>query len=317
MNTDKGTNKQISRRTFLQSSALAAAGMAMPALTAQAATKDITNQWNSKKPSAFTMWQIPSHKNTIGNSYVFQTRRGKVIVMDGGFPEEEFTLRGFLGALGNEVEAWFTSHPHDDHVGALHMILKDPQDLKIHHIYHSRVTDAVIDAEPSEAEKCRNFYNELDHTKIPVTDIQQAGQIFEFDDMKLKIISVATGLTKNPYNNNSMIMRVWDRRKSIVFLGDAGIECGDLALKGPYAEDLNCEYLQMAHHGQNGCSEEFYRSIKFRACLWPTPMWVWNNDMGKGFNTGHLNTIKTRKWMDDLGIKEHHVSVRDGLWKLE
>ena len=311
------TDKQISRRTFLQSSALAAAGRAMPTLRAQAATKDITSQWNSKKPSAFTMWQIPSHKNTIGNSYVFQTKGGKVIVMDGGFPEEEFTLRGFLGALGNEVEAWFTSHPHEDHVGALRMILKDPQDLKIHHICHSRVTEAVIDAEPTEAEKCRDFYNELDRTQIPVTDLQEAGQTFEFDGMKLKILSVATGLTKNPYNNNSMIMRVWDRRKSLIFLGDAGVECGDLCLNGPYGKDLDCEYLQMAHHGQNGCSEEFYRSIKFRACLWPTPMWVWNNDTGKGFNTGHLKTVITRGWMDDLGIKEHHVSVRDGLWRLE
>lgn len=317
MDTDKHASSQISRRRFLQSSALAAAGMAFPTLTASAAEKDISRQWNSKKPSSFTMWQIPSHKNTIGNSYVFQSRRGKVIVMDGGFPEEAFTLRGFIGALGNEVEAWFISHPHDDHMGALNEILADPQDLKIKAIYHSRVTDAVIDAEPTEAKKCRDFYARLDHTDIPVTDIQEAGQVFDFDGMKLKIVSVATGLTVNPYNNNSMIMRVWDRRKSLVFLGDAGIECGDLALKGPYADDLNCEYLQMAHHGQNGCSEEFYRSIKFRACLWPTPMWVWNNDTGKGYNTAHLNTIKTRAWMDSLGIKEHHVSVRDGLWKLD
>ena len=56
------------------------------------------------------MWQIPSHRNTIGNSYVFRTKGGKVIVMDGGFPEEEFTLRGFLGALGNEVEEIGRAH---------------------------------------------------------------------------------------------------------------------------------------------------------------------------------------------------------------
>lgn len=32
-------------------------------------------------------------------------------------------MRGFIGALGNEVEAWFISHPHDDHMGALSVIL--------------------------------------------------------------------------------------------------------------------------------------------------------------------------------------------------
>ena len=306
---------RISRRSFLGTSALAAAALAVP--SGISAATDPEKPWNPRKRSDFTMWQIPSHKNTIGNSYVFRTRGGKVVVMDGGFPEEAFTLRGFLGALGNEVEAWFISHPHDDHMGALHEILKNPQDLRINHIYHSRISDAVIDAEPSEAQKCRDFYAAIEKSGIPADDIQQAGRVFEFDGMRLKILSVATGLTKNPYNNNSMIMRVWDRKKSVVFLGDAGVECGDLCLHGPYAADLNCEYLQMAHHGQRGCSEEFYRSIKFRACLWPTPMWVWNNDSGKGFNTSSLKTCETRLWMDRLGIKEHHVSVRDGLWRLD
>ncbi len=310
------TGKQITRRAFLQTAALTVGGMAVPALQAEAKDKRGSQGGGPKRGKGFTMWQIPSHKNTIGNSYVFQTRGGKVIVMDGGFPEEAFTLRGFIGALGNEVEAWFISHPHDDHMGALSEILKDKQDLKIKHIYHSRITEQVIDAEPTEAQKCRDFYKQLDEGEIPVTDIQEAGGVFDYDDMHLRILSVATGLTKNPYNNNSMIMRVWDKRKSVVFLGDAGIECGDLALKGPYADLLSCDYLQMAHHGQNGCSEQFYRSIRFRACLWPTPMWVWNNDTGKGYNTAHLKTIETREWMDSLGIKEHHVSVRDGLWKL-
>ncbi len=306
---------EMARRQFLASGALAAIGMAMP-LKAKGERKVRAEE--TPKGSAFTAWQIPSHSNTIGNSYVFRTKTGKVIVMDGGFPEEAFTLRGFIGALGNEVEAWFISHPHDDHMGALWEILKQgTQDLRIKAIYHSKITDEVIDAEPSEAGKTRDFYDRLSKCEAKVTDIQQAGQVFDFDGMKLKIVSVATKLTVNPYNNNSMIMRVWDKRKSMVFLGDAGVECGDLALKGPYAQDLNCDYLQMAHHGQNGCSEEFYRSIKFRACLWPTPMWVWNNDTGKGFDTANLTTIRTREWMDKIGIKEHHVSVRDGLWKLE
>ena len=306
---------ELTRRQFLVAGAIATTGMSLPTEMRGAEKKHVNKV---PKDSAFTVWQIPSHSNTIGNSYVFRTKTGKVIVMDGGFPEEAFTLRGFIGALGNEVEAWFLSHPHTDHMGALWEILKQgTQDLRIKTIYHSSITDKVIDAEPTEAEKTRDFYDKLSKCEAKVEDIQQAGEVFDFDGMKLKILSVATQLTTNPYNNNSMIMRVWDKRKSLVFLGDAGVECGDLALKGPYAEDLNCDYLQMAHHGQNGCSEEFYRSIKFRACLWPTPMWVWNNDTGKGFDTAHLQTVRTREWMDKIGIKEHHVSVRDGLWRLD
>ena len=64
----------------------------------------------------------------------------------------------------------------------------------------------------------------------------------------------------------------------------------------------------MAHHGQQGCSEEFYKSIRFRACLWPTPTWVWNNDNGTGINTHNLKTFYTRRWMDEIGVTEHHIS---------
>lgn len=305
------------RRDFLKYSALLAGAAAINPVSA-AGGGDITKQWNSKKKSGFTLWQIPSHSNTIGNSYVFRTTKGKVIVMDGGFAEEANNMRGFIGALGNEVEAWFISHPHNDHMGALSEILKNPQDLRIKHIYHSRIGDAVKAGEPQWEKECDDFYERMAKSSIPVTDIRKPGDTYTYDDMNLKILSVANDeILNNPYNNSSMIMRVWDKRKSITFLGDAGVECGDKALNGPFRDDLDCEYLQMAHHGQQGCSRDFYRAIKFRACLWPTPTWVWNNDQGKGFNTGILKTVETRTWMKELGIQEHHVTCEEGLWRLD
>lgn len=313
----KGMNvkNNLSRRGFLQSASCLSAAAVLAPFSAEG--KEKTRLRNTRKKPDFTLWQIPSHSDTIGNSYVFQTKEGKVIVMDGGFEEEAFTLRGFIGALGNEVEAWFISHPHSDHMGALNKILKDPQDLKIKRIFHSRLSEAVTDAEPGSAALCREFYKQLDGLKdIEVVDMQLPGEVFRFDGMNVKVLGIANEYTTNPYNNSSTILRVWDRSKSIVFLGDAGVECGDKVLNGPFRDDLNCEYLQMAHHGQQGCSEEFYRSIRFRACLWPTPTWVWNNNQGKGFNTGNLKTVETRSWMDRLKIQEHHVSCLEGLYKL-
>lgn len=308
-------NVRYSRRAFLQSSALVAGAVAIGPLPLHASS----NKSAAKgRHQGFTLWQIPSHQNTIGNSYILRSAEGKVVVMDGGYEHEEGFLRGFLGALGNEVEAWFISHPHPDHMGALHEILKDPKDLTIKTIYHSRMSEEVIKAEPQCEVKCHEYYARLDEQKsIRVVDIRQPGDVFDFGGMQLKVLSVANDFTVNPYNNSSMIMRVWDKTKSVLFLGDAGVECGRKVLDGPFGRELDSDYVQMAHHGQNGCDEDFYRTIKFRACLWPTPLWVWNNDQGKGFNTGILNTIKTRNWMDKLGIKEHHVTCEEGLFKLE
>jgi hypothetical protein len=306
--------QKINRRQFFGRTAAALGGFVAFSLLPVAASEK-TEMKNSK--SGFTLWQLPSHVNTIGNSYVMRTNKGRIIVMDGGMPQEAPFIRGFIDALGGEVEAWFISHPHSDHMGALSALLPDLQHLKIKQIYHSRLAENLIDKD-EEQNLCREFYDHLEKSGIPVKDIQDAGQILHFDEMNLQILSVQNPeFEMNAYNNSSMIMRVWDKRKSVLFLGDAGVECGDKVLQGTYGHRLDSEYIQMAHHGQNGCSQQFYKSVKFRVCLWPTPLWVWNNDGGKGFNTANLKTVETRHWMDELGIKEHHVTCLEGMWRLD
>src|SRR5690606_18404472 len=99
-------------------------------------------------------------------------------------------------------------------------------------------------------------------------------------------------------------------------LGDLGIEAGDKLLGSSSKKDLDCDYLQLAHHGQRGVSKDFYRSIKFKACLWPTPLWLWNNDAGKGYNTHTWETVEIRNLMDEIGIKTHYISWQ-GLVRIE
>lgn len=271
----------------------------------------------SSSKSSFTMWQLPMQGNNFGNSYVFRTQGGKVIVFDGGCPAEHSYLRGFIASLGNEVEAWFISHPHDDHMGALCEVLKDRQGMKIKHIYHSRFSPELVELESPYNEYAKEFYSVLDTVGIHVTDIREPGLIGHIDGFNYRILGVTNEeFHTNPFNNSSMVIKVWDGKKSILFLGDAGVECGDKLLNGPYRKYLDCDYLQVAHHGQAGCSEQFYKSIKFKACLWPSARWIWTNDQGGGYNTGTLKTFETRRWMDEIGIKEHHV-MADGLWRLD
>lgn len=267
--------------------------------------------------SGFTLWQLPSQVDTIGNSYVLRSNGGKIIVMDGGIDREENYLRGFLAAWGNRVDAWFISHPHGDHMGALNTILKDLRGLKIACIYHSRFSNSLAESEPSSGKSTRDFYDRLDESGLLVEDIREPGSEFHFDDLHLKILSVTNEeIRVNPYNNSSMVIRAWDDRKSVVFLGDLGVEGGDKLYNGPYRSELDCDYMQMAHHGQAGVRKEFYMNIRFSACLWPTPSWVYNNNVGKGFDTHILQTIHTRNWMKEKGIKMHYVSCED-LAKIE
>lgn len=263
---------------------------------------------------SFVLWQLPSQVDTIGNSYVIRTVNGKVIVMDGGFEAEKDYLRGFIDALGGKVDAWIISHPHDDHITALVALLDNPKGLKIEKIYHSRFsTDALIDGESeSTAQITRKFYSQLDKATDIVVEDCHPGDEFEIDGVNFKILSEQNPefAQRNPYNNSSMVVKMWDREKSFIFLGDLGVEGGQKLLDSQYAGDLECDYLQMAHHGQAGCDKKFYETVKFRACLWPSPTWVYNAEMGQ------LRTAEVRGWIKELGITEHYVS-NEGLVRIE
>jgi glyoxylase-like metal-dependent hydrolase (beta-lactamase superfamily II) len=280
--------------------------LALPLLAAQ--------DTPAKHGGTFTLWQLPSQVNTIGNSYVIRTGDGQLIVMDGGVKEETNYLRGFLAANGNQVSCWFISHPHDDHMSALMEILKEPKDIKINQICQSTFSDELIDKEPDYAQSARDYYDTVKQSGIHIIEATE-GMELTFGHTTCKILGIKNE-ELNGYNNSSMIIKVWDPVKSVLFLGDAGAEQGDKLLSGPYRKDLDCDYVQMAHHGQNAVRMDFYRTIKFRACLWPTPSWVYNNDVGNGFNTHILTTIETRNTIDSLKITEQYISFQ-GLAKIE
>ncbi len=120
----------------------------------------------------------------------------------------------------------------------------------------------------------------------------------------------------NPINNSSMVMRVSDKHKSVLFLADLGAQGGEKLLKSDLARYLPSEYVQMAHHGQNGVNEDVYQAIHPRYCLWPAPLWLWDNNPGSGKGTGHWKTLEVRAWMEQFPIKKHYL-LFDGLQRIQ
>ena len=296
----------MKRRDFIKVSGAAAAGVAL----AGCAPKGL---YGPKMKGHFSLMQISSATDTIGNSYLLRTSGGKVIMMDGGYASDVPKLRKKLADAGNHVDLWFISHPHEDHMEALATILADPQGITIDKVIHSRLPDAFLDNEAGSGDNARGYYRVLDNTKkrTDIINLHRPMQRFDIDGTGILVLTVDHPEFKSGhFNNQSVIIRVWDNEKSVVFLGDAEEECGDAALR-ECREYLDCDYLQMAHHGQSGVSEEFYKTIRFRACLWPTPSWVWE----PGENTW-LKALDPRRWMDEKGITEHHVSCLEEDWVL-
>ncbi len=288
------------------------------ALGSAAAANAADHDQHAPAPASFTLWQLPAQTPSQMMSYVLRSTGGKVIVIDGGTTGDAPYLLKFLAKLGNNVQAWFITHPHSDHVEALSEILVHPQGLTIGIVYASMPdSDWVAHYVPhDEIAEVAHFRNALKAANRSTSDLS-LGQVLLIDGLRIDVLGIKNPeFTQNALNNSSAVLRVSDKAKTVLFLGDLGFEGGEKLLREVGRDRLRADYVQMAHHGQNGVGENVYRAIRPSYCLWPTPRWLWNNDAGKGTGTGPWRTLEVRAWMSKLNVKGHYVSA-DGLCRIE
>lgn len=257
-----------------------------------------------------TQLQDNSSRQMMG--YIMKTSTGKVIVIDGGLNEDEPNLVKHIQELGNKVDVWFITHPHEDHASAIIKVIEET-DIPIEKIYYTmNDIEWYKEYESKRAEEAERFYNALQNERVKgKTEEVTLNQIINIDFIKCEILGVKNPeITNNGFNNSSMVIKMNLPKSSILFLGDTGEESGDKLLN-TQKDKLKSDIVQVAHHGQSGAKESLYKEINPRICLWPTPEWLWNNDSGGGKGSGPWTTLETRQWMENLGVKIH-VIEKDG-----
>jgi hypothetical protein len=197
-------------------------------------------------------------------------------------------------------------------------LVKAPGALKIGPIYGSFLGGEWIDQHGSEGEqKVYHWFVDTLKTADRAVEELTPGQEMEIDGVQIEVLGAKNPeILPNGVNNSSIIVRISDSEKSVLFTGDLGVEGGDKALKGPFSDRIHADYIQMAHHGQAGVSEAFYEHVGARYCLWPTPLWLWDNDNGGGKGSGPWKTLTVREWMEKLPI-EHHYVMTEGLHEIK
>ncbi len=298
------------RRGFLRNAAAGIATLALSGSGREVRGEDAPDR-------GVVLWQLPPQTRTQMNCYVLRTADGRIMVIDGGNTGDGPYLKAFLAGLGNHVHYWFISHAHSDHTDAIAAILDDPEELKVDAVYGSLPSrEWIARHEPGEEVPFDRLLAALTKAGLTVRE-HVLGEVMTLDGVRIEILGIKNPeITVNPINNSSVVMRVSDGAKTILFTGDLGVEGGDKLLKSRFRGRLRAEYVQMAHHGQNGVSEEFYQTVRPSVCLWPTPDWLWDNDNGGGKDSGPWQTLVVRDWMEKLGVRTHHVS-KDGLSRIE
>ncbi len=266
-----------------------------------------------------TLYMLHEQSSIQMMSYILQTSTGKLVVIDGGNKQDAGNLLETLIRLGGPeptVELWLLTHPHLDHVDALMEIFSRPHPLKVKNVYSHFLSYEFYKANDFEGCTDAETTKEFGAFAAAHPDICrrfQKGQHFLIDSVEISVLHVPEGETipQNVINNSSVVFRVDAEGQRILFVGDLGEEAGDRVLETVPTQELRADFVQMAHHGQNGVKQSFYQAVAPRACLWNTPDWLWDNDAGGGFNTGPWRTVEVRGWMEQLGVRHHFVS-KDG-----
>lgn len=249
--------------------------------------------------------------------YIIKTYNNKIIVIDGGTANDTQNLIDNINSYTGKVDYWFITHPHKDHATALIDIIENTE-IEIDNIYVTLNDEQwYTDYEPSRKDEAIRLIQILkqDKVKEKVKEVE-LNQIIQIDNIKCEILGIKNPeITTNAINNSSMIIKMETKYNSILFLGDTGVESGNKLLSNQ-KEKLNVNVVQMAHHGQQGVTQEIYNTIKPETCMWPTPDWLWNNDKGEGEDSGPWKTKETRKWIEELRV-ENNIIEKDGNIKIQ
>ena len=254
------------------------------------------------------LYQIEPKSNLM-NSYIVENKEGEIIVMDGGDLADADNLIKVLRSFTNEVDHWFISHYHCDHLRALVTIL-EYHNIKIKNLYFDVPTSAEIKQNCGDGDgyladelvaKVAQYPDKVENVITPKRGMTvQVGE-----DVTVKVLNDAYKVKNNNYGNNTTVVyKVETPGEDILFLGDLG-DRGDAYLEDEWfvAEAESCTVIQLAHHGQNGTTDKFYNMIKEKkVVLYAAKQWIYDNDNGSGFNTATLTTLHMRDLVREWGV---------------
>lgn len=230
---------------------------------------------------------------------------GKIIIFDGGRVEDAKYLKNIILNNGGVVDAWFITHIHDDHIGALYQILNDKEyDITIKNLYYNFADfDWYFSKMGEDAgiyilfEKALSDYNaDSKSGKININRTIKKDDNFDCGNIKIEILNDLYLLNQDPINNTSIVYKVYIDDKTMLIFGDLGYE-GSHRLLNSTNDKLASDICVLSHHGQNGVDVNIYKEVAPRFLVWPTSKSIYENKNGK------YKTDETKNVFKNMNIK--------------
>ena len=226
-----------------------------------------------------------SVEDGYGMCYVVELEDGRFIVMDGGNYESSGSHaheRIYRCLSENNkradgriiIAAWFISHPHVDHYGAVESFFNH---------YTNDVTLEYVIANPYSTEMTTDGASHWMLTTLPsiLTKTRaklikpHAGQVLTFCNTELEVMFTHENLYPaklNDANNASTVLRMHQNEHTALFTGDICTSACNRMVK-LYGEAMKSEIFQVNHHGHSGGTWGLYEMATYEDSyvLWTCP----------------------------------------------
>lgn len=280
----------------------------------------------------YTANTIAGMKNTLhmlelydyGNSFVIQLKNGHFIVNDGGSKNDTPYLLDYLESLAPNgekpvIEAWFITHAHGDHNGALAGLASEPKYLEriyIDGIYLSMPGDEELTSVNAMTLKTSTMMIQSLPALAKASDGSntkvyrpQTGQKYYFCDVVVDVMHTQEQLVREDYANmdindsSTWTMFHIDGQK-FLHSGDADKGSMGIVLRTYSQEYLDIDVYASFHHNLNN----WFPFLEY--CSIKTTLFTSSTTESQNVNVGEINSVGSNAWLKENSLD--YYSWEDG-----
>lgn len=251
----------------------------------------------TREKNGIVVTQIQT-QNSEALSYMLQTSKNNIIMIDGGSQQDSEHLEKILQDKGGNVEAWFITRAYPESFGAMKRILENEK-IQVNHIYISfNEASWYSENEPEKYPEIAEFLDFI-YREDNIKKVYNVPLRYELlvDNLYFTVLNVANPALTGEFAswNQSMILKVNNTYKSMIFMGNIGQE-GAKHFKDNNLDEIACDAVQIPNNDAS-IDDEIYQKMLPTYLFMPIPQKSDNEGIEKAKNLeNHLkNSLKIKQ----------------------
>lgn len=251
--------------------------------------------------SKITQMTLDYASGNFGMCYIVTLEDGSFIIFDGGGRAggvDHIRLYNLLVKLNERpdgkivIAAWILTHSHQDHYVVFSNFCNKYGSKVTIEQHISNVPDTIVrynSGNPGGHMEDGTY----DAAKAAVGGFKQikpyTGMKFWVRNAEIDVLYTHEALYPDVlriFNNSTMVLKMTIGGQEIMWLGDIQTE-GSNVICDMYGNTLKSDIVQVAHHGGNGATAEFYGLIDPAIAFWPTSASSYKSQTGSATATGY------------------------------